>query len=31
MKIMHVFMNMDQMMGKDFATGLANLKTVSER
>lgn len=31
MKIMHVFMNMDQMMGKDFATGLASLKTVSER
>jgi len=31
MKIMHVFMHMDQMMGKDFATGLANLKTVAER
>ena len=31
MKIMHVFMNMDQMMGKDFETGLASLKTVSER
>ena len=29
-KIMHVFMNMDKMVGKDFATGLANLKTVSE-
>jgi len=31
MKIMHVFMNMDHMMGKDFETGLANLKTVAER
>jgi hypothetical protein len=31
MKIMHVFVNMDQMMGKDFEAGLANLKTVSER
>jgi uncharacterized protein YndB with AHSA1/START domain len=29
-KIMHVFMNMDKMVGKDFATGLANLKTVNE-
>jgi carbon monoxide dehydrogenase subunit G len=31
MKIMHVFMNMDQLMGKDFETGLANLKALSER
>jgi len=31
MKIMHVFMNMDQFMGKDFEAGLANLKTVAER
>ena len=31
MKIMHVFMNMDQFMGKDFEAGLANLKTLSER
>jgi hypothetical protein len=31
MKIMHVFMNMDQMMGKDFEAGLANLKALSER
>jgi hypothetical protein len=31
MKIMHVFMNMDQLMGKDFEAGLANLKTIAER
>jgi uncharacterized protein YndB with AHSA1/START domain len=31
MKIMHVFMNMDQMMGKDFEAGLASLKTLAER
>jgi len=31
MKIMHVFMDMDKMMGKDFEAGLANLKTVAER
>ena len=31
MKVMHVFMNMDKMMGKDFEAGLANLKTVAER
>lgn len=29
-KIMHVFVNMDKMVGKDFAAGLANLKTVNE-
>ena len=29
-KIMQVFMSMDKMMGKDFATGLANLKTVNK-
>jgi len=29
-KIMHVFLNMDRMVGKDFETGLANLKTVAE-
>jgi len=31
MKIMHVFVNMDQLMGKDFEAGLANLKALSER
>jgi len=31
MKIMHMFMNMDKMVGKDFEEGLANLKAVSER
>jgi uncharacterized protein YndB with AHSA1/START domain len=30
-KVMQVFMNMDRMIGKDFETGLANLKTVAER
>ncbi|HEY8026615.1 MAG TPA: SRPBCC family protein [Burkholderiaceae bacterium] len=30
-KIMHVFMNMDKMVGKDFAAGLANLKAVAEK
>jgi hypothetical protein len=29
-KIMQVFMNMDTMIGKDFETGLANLKGVAE-
>ncbi|MEA2837979.1 MAG: hypothetical protein QOD89_2529 [Bradyrhizobium sp.] len=29
-KLMQVFMNMDNMIGKDFATGLANLKRVTE-
>ena len=29
-KLMHVFMNMDNMVGKDFAAGLANLKRVAE-
>ena len=29
-KIMHVFMNMDRMVGKDFETGLANLKRAAE-
>ncbi len=31
MKVMHMFMNMDKMVGKDFEQGLANLKAVSER
>ena len=30
-KIMHVFLDMDSMVGKDFEAGLANLKTVSEK
>jgi hypothetical protein len=30
-KIMHVFISMDKMMGKDFETGLANLKAVAEK
>ncbi|MEO6609673.1 MAG: SRPBCC family protein [Aestuariivirga sp.] len=31
MKIMHLFMNMDKMVGKDFEKGLANLKSVVEK
>ena len=30
-KIIHVFINMDSMVGKDFETGLANLKAVAEK
>ena len=30
-KIIHVFMDMDSMVGKDFETGLANLKAVAEK
>jgi len=30
-KVMQVFMNMDKMIGKDFETGLANLKKVTEK
>jgi hypothetical protein len=29
-KIMHVFINMDNMVGKDFAVGLSNLKRLTE-
>jgi uncharacterized protein YndB with AHSA1/START domain len=29
-KVMSVFMSMDKMIGKDFETGLANLKTIAE-
>ena len=29
-KIMHLFFNMDQMVGNDFEDGLANLKTLAE-
>jgi carbon monoxide dehydrogenase subunit G len=31
MKFMGIFVNMDKMLGKDFETGLANLKTASEQ
>lgn len=30
-KVMHMFINMDRMVGNDFAAGLANLKAVSEK
>jgi uncharacterized protein YndB with AHSA1/START domain len=30
-KVMSVFLNMDDMIGKDFETGLANLKTIAEQ
>jgi uncharacterized protein YndB with AHSA1/START domain len=30
-KVMHLFMDMDKMVGTDFATGLANMKAVAER
>jgi hypothetical protein len=30
-RIMSVFMDMDQMVGKDFETGLANVKAIAER
>jgi len=30
-KVMSVFLNMDNMIGKDFETGLANLKTIAEQ
>jgi len=30
-KIIHVFIDMDKMVGKDFETGLANLKTAAEQ
>jgi hypothetical protein len=30
-KLMGIFFNMDQMIGKDFEAGLANLKTVTEK
>jgi hypothetical protein len=30
-KILHVFMDMDRMVGDDFAAGLAKLKSISER
>jgi uncharacterized protein YndB with AHSA1/START domain len=30
-KVMQVFMNMDNMIGRDFAVGLANLKRITEK
>jgi hypothetical protein len=30
-KVMQVFMNLDNMIGKDFEIGLANIKTISEK
>jgi hypothetical protein len=30
-KVIHVFFDMDSMVGKDFETGLANLKSISEK
>jgi hypothetical protein len=30
-KIMGLFFNMDQMIGKDFAQGLENLKAIAEK
>ncbi|MGH2395446.1 MAG: SRPBCC family protein [bacterium] len=30
-KIIHVFFDMDSMVGKDFETGLTNLKTIAEK
>jgi hypothetical protein len=30
-KVMHVFMNIDKMVGKDFEAGLANLKKLTEK
>jgi hypothetical protein len=30
-KIIHVFFDMDRMVGKDFETGLANMKAIAEK
>ena len=30
-KIVHVFLDMDRMVGQDFEAGLANLKALAER
>ena len=29
-KVVHLFFNMDTMVGKDFEAGLANLKSIAE-
>jgi hypothetical protein len=31
LKVMHLFMNMDKMVGKDFENGLENLKNLAEK
>jgi hypothetical protein len=31
MKVMDLVMNMDKMVGKDFETGLANVKAIAEQ
>ena len=30
-KILHVFIDMDKMVGRDFEAGLANIKAVAEK
>jgi len=30
-KVIHIFFSMDSMVGKDFETGLANLKAIAEK
>lgn len=30
-KVIHIFFSMDSMVGKDFETGLANMKAVTEQ
>jgi hypothetical protein len=30
-RVMGVFMNMEKLVGRDFETGLANLKAIAER
>jgi hypothetical protein len=30
-KVMHLFVNMDRMVGTDFEAGLANLKAIAEK
>jgi hypothetical protein len=30
-KIIHVFLNVDRMVGQDFEAGLANLKAIAEK
>jgi hypothetical protein len=30
-KLIQIFMNLDNMIGKDFEAGLANLKTITEK
>ena len=30
-KVIHLFLDMDRLVGRDFETGLANLKTIAER